>query len=144
MWNMKQFKGSLIDDNESVSDLHRPGALRRQLHWCSRAALILERDTTATIKDWLERVEREDELTRVPLSKQERTGHLPKLLKELVHRLRVPRELGTKQVSEAAVEHGKARHSQGYSFPMIVEESRILQVSIFETSLAEQHEHRGF
>jgi hypothetical protein len=98
-----------------------------------RVAAILERDTTATIKDWLDRVEREDELTCVPLSKEQRTGHLPNLLQELVHRLRVPRELGTKQVSEAAVQHGKVRRSQGYSFPMIVEEARILQVSIFHT-----------
>jgi hypothetical protein len=98
-----------------------------------RVASILERDTPATINDWLERVEREDELTCVPLSKEQRTGHLPRLLHELVHRLRFPRSLGTKQVSEAAVAHGKVRHSQGYSLPMIVEESRILQVSIFNT-----------
>jgi CheY-like chemotaxis protein len=98
-----------------------------------RVAAILERDSSATINDWLLRVEREDELTRVPLSKEQRTGHLPRLLQELVHRLRVPRKLGTKAVSEAAVQHGKVRHSQGYSVPMIVEESRILQVSIFET-----------
>jgi hypothetical protein len=65
--------------------------------------------------------------------KEQRTGHLPRLLQELVHRLRVPRSLGTKQVSEAAVEHGKIRQSQGYSIPMMVEESRILQVSIFQT-----------
>jgi DNA-binding response OmpR family regulator len=105
----------------------------RKMTNTERVASILERDTTATINDWLTRVEREDELTCVPLSKEQRTGHLPKLLQELVHRLRVPRELGTKQVSEAAVAHGKVRQSQGYSIPMIVEESRILQVSIFET-----------
>jgi hypothetical protein len=93
----------------------------------------LERDSSATIRDWLLRVEREDELTSVPLTTKQRTGHLPKLLEELVHRLRVPRKLGTKVVSEAAVAHGKIRRSQGYSIPMIVEESRILQVSIFET-----------
>jgi hypothetical protein len=87
----------------------------------------------ATIDDWLARVEREGELTRVPLDKEQRTGHLPKLLQELVHRLRVPRAMGTKAVSEAAAEHGKIRHAQGYSVPMIVEESRILQVSIFQT-----------
>jgi DNA-binding response OmpR family regulator len=98
-----------------------------------RVAAILERDTPATINDWLDRVDGEDELTCVPLSKEQRTGHLPKLLQELVHRLRVPRNLGTKQVSEAAVEHGKVRQSQGYSISMIVEESRILQVSIFHT-----------
>jgi DNA-binding response OmpR family regulator len=98
-----------------------------------RVASILERDSSVTIKDWLDRVDSESELTCVPLSREQRTGHLPKLLQELVHRLRVPRELGTKQVSEAAVQHGKVRQAQGYSFPMIVEESRILQVSIFDT-----------
>ena len=36
-------------------------------------------------------------------------------------------------MSEAAVEHGKTRYAQGYSVAMIVEESRILQVSIFQT-----------
>jgi hypothetical protein len=98
-----------------------------------RVASILERDAPATITEWLARVEREAELTCVPLSREQRTGHLPKLLQELVNRLRVPRSLGTKAVSAAAVEHGKIRRSQGYSFPMIVEESRILQVSIFDT-----------
>ncbi|MGA2962252.1 MAG: response regulator, partial [Candidatus Korobacteraceae bacterium] len=98
-----------------------------------RVATILERDASATIADWLRRVEREGELTCVPLSTEQRTGHLPKLLQELVRRLRVPRNLGTKAVSKAAVEHGKVRHSQGYSIPMMVEESRILQVSIFQT-----------
>src|SRR5690349_7145946 len=39
----------------------------------------------------------------------------------------------TKQVSAGAVEHGKIRHKQGYTLSMIVEESRILQVSIFQT-----------
>jgi hypothetical protein len=38
-----------------------------------------------------------------------------------------------KHVSEAAVAHGRVRQSQGYSIPVMVEESRILQVSIFET-----------
>lgn len=98
-----------------------------------RVASILERDALATINDWLARVEREDELTAVSLSKEQRTGHLPKLIEELVHRLRVPRKLGTKAVSEAAVQHGKVRRSQGYSISMIIEESRILQVSIFHT-----------
>jgi DNA-binding response OmpR family regulator len=111
--------------------LQRRGS--RKMTNTERVASILERDTPATIKDWLERVEGEDELTCVPLSKEQRTGHLPKLLQELIHRLRVPRELGTKQVSEAAVAHGTIRRSQGYSVPMIVEESRILQVSIFHT-----------
>jgi DNA-binding response OmpR family regulator len=105
----------------------------RKLNNIERVAAILERDAPVCIGDWLGRVERDDELTRIAMSRERRSGHLPKLLQELVHRLRVPRELGTKQVSEAAVAHGKARQLQGYSIPMMVEESRILQVSIFET-----------
>jgi hypothetical protein len=59
----------------------------------------------------------------------------------------VPHSLGTKQVSEAAVEHGNVRRSQGYSAPMIIEESRILQVSIFNTLqkfvASQRDDHRG-
>jgi hypothetical protein len=69
----------------------------------------------------------------VPLDQIQRAGHLPEILEELCQRLRVLRLLGTKAVSEAAVQHGKVRQSQGYTVSMMVEESRILQVSIFHT-----------
>jgi hypothetical protein len=105
----------------------------RKLTSTERVASILERDASATIADWLHRVSREPELTRVAVSDEQRTGHLTALFRELVERLRTPRELGTKQQSKAATEHGKVRESQGYSIAMIVEESRILQVSIFQT-----------
>jgi DNA-binding response OmpR family regulator len=98
-----------------------------------RVASILERDALATIANWLSAVNTDNELNHVLLSNEQRTGHLPQLIRELVHRLRVPRNLGTKQGSEAAVLHGRVRRSQGYSIPMIIEESRILQVSIFNT-----------
>ena len=98
-----------------------------------RVAAILERNATATIANWLYRVERDAELTCLPLSVEQRTGHLPQLIRELVQRLRVPRGLGTNQASEAAVRHGLVRRAQGYSIPMIIEESRMLQVSLFHT-----------
>jgi DNA-binding response OmpR family regulator len=98
-----------------------------------RVASILERDASVTIANWLSAVKTDDELSHIRLSNEQRTGHLPQLIRELVHRLRVPRSLGTKQASEGAVLHGKVRRSQGYSIPMIIEESRILQVSIFNT-----------
>ena len=98
-----------------------------------RVAAILKRDCRATIQNWLSRVRREPELMAISLSDEKRTGHLPKLLDELVHRLLNPRSLGTKAVSHAAVLHGQVRAAQGYSVSLLVEESRILQVSIFET-----------
>jgi DNA-binding response OmpR family regulator len=98
-----------------------------------RVASILETDASLTVADWLSRVKHDSEVTRIAFTDHERTGHLPALLQELVHRLRTPRALGTKQPSEGAVQHGIVRHSQGYSVPMIIEASRMLQVSIFHT-----------
>jgi YesN/AraC family two-component response regulator len=105
----------------------------RRTSYTERVATILEREANTAIAEWLGRVKKEDELNHIALNDEQRTGHLPQLIRELVHRLRVPRNLGTKQPSDGAVMHGTVRRSQGYSIPMIIEESRILQVSIFNT-----------
>jgi DNA-binding response OmpR family regulator len=95
-------------------------------------ASILEREIETTIQNWLDIVDQDAELTCISLSRSERTGHLPKLLRDLVARLRW--ESGSAApISVAASDHGKMRHRQGYTAPMLVEESRILQVSIFST-----------
>ena len=68
------------------------------------------------------------------LSREQRTGHIPQVLTDVVHRLRSDRALGDKAiVSRAAHHHGLLRREQGYSAAMMVDESRALQVSIFET-----------
>jgi DNA-binding response OmpR family regulator len=97
-----------------------------------RVAAIIERDLYRTIQNWMSRVEHTDELTAISLTYQERAGHLPLLLNDLVRRLRLDRG-AEPPVSRAAREHGILRRKQGYSVPMVVEESRILQVSIFNT-----------
>jgi CheY-like chemotaxis protein len=95
-------------------------------------ATILEHDLAATIQDWMEMVEQDKELTCVPLNFEDRTGHLPNLIADLVNRLRLP-STKTALISMAAREHGDLRRKQGYTAAMMVEESRILQVSIFNT-----------
>src|ERR1700674_2734693 len=77
-------------------------------------------------------VEHDEELTCLPLSFEDRTGHLPNLLADLVYRLRLP-PTAKATISIAAREHGDLRRRQGYTAAMVVEESRILQVSIFNT-----------
>jgi hypothetical protein len=48
--------------------------------------------------------------------------------------LRLRRDDHTKAViSEAAADHGRLRQKQGYPVEMLIEESRLLQVSIFTT-----------
>ena len=85
-----------------------------------------------TIQNWLDVVELDAELTCIRLTRNDRTGHLPKLLRDLAVRLRVDSE-SPSPPSQAARDHGALRHQQGYTAAMVVEESRILQVSIFST-----------
>jgi DNA-binding response OmpR family regulator len=95
-------------------------------------AKILDREKDTTTREWLSRVEQNTELTAIPLSGPERTGHLPQLLIDLVYRLRLVPNVKT-PTSRSAFLHGALRRTQGYTVSMLVEESRILQVSIFHT-----------
>ena len=104
-------------------------------YWASptqSVASILEQDLEVTIQDWLALVERDEELTCIPLSFEERTGHLPNLIADLIYRLRLPPS-DKADISIPARQHGELRRQQGYTAAMVVEESRILQVSIFNT-----------
>jgi hypothetical protein len=93
---------------------------------------ILERELRFVISDWLARVERETDLTCIPLNFEARTGHLPHLLHDVIARLRL--DAGSKApISKAAADHGDLRRKQGYTVAMAVEESRLLQVTIFST-----------
>jgi CheY-like chemotaxis protein len=97
-----------------------------------RVAVILERDAERTIQDWISRIEVNQDPASLPLSFSERTGPLPVLLSDLVRRQRLAPHR-TVPVSKAACEHGMARQQQGYSVPIMVEESRALQVGILNT-----------
>jgi ActR/RegA family two-component response regulator len=98
--------------------------------------VILLRCSTSIVENWLARAKRSSELNLIPLSDEERTGHLPKLVEDLSVRLSQS-SATTKDndavFSAAAVAHGKLRYQQGYTPAMLVHESRILQVTIFGT-----------
>ena len=97
-------------------------------------ATILERHLLSTIREWRDRVNANKELRHLKISDDLRTGHLSTLLNELVQRLRAPHVIeGKAKVSMAALAHGRMRSQQGYTAAMLVEESRILQVCIFNT-----------
>jgi DNA-binding response OmpR family regulator len=101
-----------------------------------RVSVILQRCIASVVEQWLARAKQSKELNHVLLSDAERTGHLPKLVEDLVLRLRKPG--GTMKdsdavFSDAAIAHGKLRYLQGYTPAMLVHESRILQVTLFGT-----------
>ncbi len=97
-------------------------------------ATILQRESAHTVDDWLERVKNSPELARITLTDAERTAHLPRLFTDLINRLLHPYPLEAPPSSGAAARlHGETRRKQGYTAALIVEESRMLQVSIFRT-----------
>lgn len=97
-------------------------------------ATILEREVQTLMQRWLGRVEQVKELAALPLAADERTAYLPEIVKSIDTRLRIVRTVEViDRPSPAAVAHGQVRYRQGYTAPLIVQESRLLQVSIFET-----------
>jgi hypothetical protein len=82
----------------------------------------------------LTRTKKTPQLNHLHLSDEERTGHLPRLVDDLVVRLgrpKLPDRDSDAIASPAAIQHGKLRRTQGYSSGMLIHESRILQVTIF-------------
>jgi DNA-binding response OmpR family regulator len=101
-----------------------------------RVAAILDRCISRIVDEWLVRVKENKELNHVSLTDKERTGYLPKLIEDLIVRLRAPNTPGAESDSPrsaAALAHGQMRRQQGYTAGMLVHDSRILQVTLFGT-----------
>jgi len=105
----------------------------------ARVADILERELEPMTKEWLRRVNLVPELTDIPLSDADRTGHLPNLYRDLISRLRLATNTES-PTSAAATAHGQIRRAQGYTASMLIEESRLLQVATFGTLHLHQSE----
>jgi hypothetical protein len=82
-----------------------------------RVSGILQRCSALVVANGLTRAKQAQELNQLVLEDDERTGHLPKLIEDLVHRLRSP-IVDSPQESDAArsvaaVKHGELRYLQG-------------------------------
>jgi DNA-binding response OmpR family regulator len=120
---------SIIQDR--MSNRKSPKQLERE-----RVTAILQRSVSNIVDDWLARAKQVGDLNRLELSDGERTEYLPTLVEDLC--LRLSRSSDAKKDSDAAYSstafrHGTLRHQQGYTPEMMVEESRILQVTLFGT-----------
>ena len=97
-------------------------------------AAILERSSQSTIDDWYTRIQADPAIMAIPLSREQRCAHLPQFFRDLIHRLGAGKQFGARGLrSTGAAQHGTLRRCQGYTAAMIVEESRELQTSIFQT-----------
>jgi DNA-binding response OmpR family regulator len=101
-----------------------------------RVGEILRRCSNQVVEGWLVRAKQSKEINHLQLTDAERTVHLPKLVEDLSVRLSQSSAATNDSdaaFSTAAVAHGELRYLQGYTPPMLVHESRILQVTLFGT-----------
>src|SRR5579863_419857 len=130
---VKPFEVAKLGDLLREKMLNRRPAARMEKE---RVRTILQRSIASVVEDWLARAKQSRELSRVQLSDDERTGHLPRLVEDLIVRLSRPSATmkdSDAVTSSAAIAHGKLRFKQGYTPAMLVHESRILQVTLFGT-----------
>ena len=121
-------RGRLAELLKQNISTRQPGARLEK----ERVGAILLRSIPIIVGDWLRRAKESSELNHLSLSDEDRTGHLPRLVQDLVGRLTKPSGTDSNALaSEAAVAHGKLRWQQGYNPEMLVHESRILQVTLF-------------
>jgi hypothetical protein len=97
---------------------------------------VLQRCITTVVGDWLARAKQSNDLNRVLLNDEQRTGHLPRLVEDLARRLghsSASAKDSDASPSPAAAAHGELRYRQGYTPAMLVDEARILELTIFGT-----------
>jgi DNA-binding NarL/FixJ family response regulator len=96
-------------------------------------ATVLERERTTITEAWLAKMTEIGSFASSPISEREQTAHLPEALNEMLYRLRYPQPLGLMTLfSMASLQHGARRRRQGLRSTVLVEETRALQVVLFQ------------
>ena len=80
----------------------------------------------------LEKMKAHPELRRLRLTDEERTEHIPGILKTITLALESPGKQLDEDFLDAAEKHGRARLKQGYPVTLMVEDSRVVEESIYE------------
>ena len=81
----------------------------------------------------LKAMEAHPRLSKVSLTRKQRTGHIPEILRELIRRLQ-SQERGepSDAALKAGVKHAKARRQQGYTQSLLVDDIRVLDTAIYD------------
>lgn len=108
-----------------------PRRLERALP-SKRVSVILRENARQLVERWLVRVWENPELSKIEMPEHERIDHVPNLIEEIAHRIEsYPHDVSDSAIKAAAA-HGKQRHRHGYTVPMLLVESALLQKTITE------------
>lgn len=110
--------------------LQNKNASRPMLQTKSLSQIVQEGIPTI-IERWLKMVHESAEISRVNLADEDRKDHLPDVLANLVRLLSSSTNKTSQVGLDAAEKHGRVRKQQGYTASMLIEETCMLQNSIF-------------
>jgi PAS domain S-box-containing protein len=118
---------------EAVAGRRNDGMSNGKLAPSRKVSQILQDLSDGICERWLQLTLRDPDLAALPLSKAERTDHVPEIIGELVVRLEGPLNEVSPKAADAARKHGKLRYLQGYTIPQILFEARVLQQVLSST-----------
>ena len=110
---------------------------RQPVQMRKRISNFIREQCDDVIERWFVRCAANSELSGVPLSRTERIGDLPDLLLEIADRIEHHPESMSERAIATAMKHGVARREQGYTIPMLLVESSILEETLAE--LLQEH-----
>jgi len=102
-----------------------------------RISAIIRENRDGIVQQWLARQASHHEFSQLRISERERADHMPDFLLQIADCIEtLVDDLGEKVV-KAAKKHGASRCAQGYTIPMLLIESSILEKTIAE--LLQEH-----
>jgi ActR/RegA family two-component response regulator len=113
---------------KSVAEVIRRNLLRERKHapvLTERLNQVIEKHRGEIIENWYNTVEKQPEISKISLSREERIDHLPVVLDGLVRPLE-GKVMVQGRLRSGAYEHGDKRRKQGYTAKLLLEETRIL------------------
>jgi len=93
---------------------------------CKRVSDLIRENSDKIVQRWLKEIETDQRLISIPVTAEEKIDRLPLLLADLANALKVSAEQLPPASFSAAAVHGANRANQGYTIPLLVTETRIL------------------
>jgi len=97
-----------------------------------KLSAILRENSSEITRQMLQAMKRDRKIASVPLSDEERIGHLPELLNALIELLERERDEPSAAELRLAGEHGKRRKKQGYSIPTMLKDFHFLHQPVYD------------
>lgn len=108
-----------------------PQQMRRPVS-AKKISMIIRENRERVVESWAARCSAHEELSKVRLSESELIDHVPELLLEIADRIDIHPEEASTLAVDVAAKHGIARCREGYSLPMLLVESAILERTLSE------------